>query len=147
MMLKELLKSIKAFSPVIASLILMLLAVASGVVVYAYVMGWIGGATQTPGGVKGELQFDSIRADASTDTLKIYVRNIGQKDLTLDRIYVDGVAYENKTTLSANLALNSVAYLELPKSGVTLTIDNGKYYEVRIVCTDGTVVSQSVEGK
>ncbi len=146
-MLKDLPKSKSAFSPVIASLILMLLAVASGVVVYSYVMGWIGGATQTPGGTKGELQFDSIRADASADTVKIYVRNVGQKDLTLDKIYVDGVSYENKTTLSTNLALNGVAYIELPKSGVTLTIDKGKFYEVRIVCTDGTMVSQSVEGK
>jgi len=31
----------------VGALILMLLAVASGVVVYAYVMGWLGGATGT----------------------------------------------------------------------------------------------------
>ena len=41
--LKKLLKSKIAFSAVVASLILMLISVAAGVVVYGYVMGWIGG--------------------------------------------------------------------------------------------------------
>jgi flagellin-like protein len=42
----SILKNRRAFSAVIASLILMLLAVAAGGVVYAYVMGWIGGSTK-----------------------------------------------------------------------------------------------------
>lgn len=145
--LEKLFRSKRGFSPVIAALILMLLAVASGVVVYAYVMGWLGGATQTPGGTKGELQFDSIYGDATNDLMKIYVRNIGQKDLTLDKIYVDGVAYANATTLTTSLTMSSVAYLEVPASGVTLSLTAGKFYEVKVVCTDGTTVAQSVEAE
>jgi flagellin-like protein len=48
MRIKSLMKNKKAFSAIIAALILMLIAVAAGVVVYAYVMGWIGGVQTNP---------------------------------------------------------------------------------------------------
>lgn len=121
-MLKKLLKGKRAFSPVIAALILMLLAVASGVVVYAYVMGWIGGAT-TPGGTQGKLQFDSIYADATTDKIKIYVRNVGSKDLLLSKIYVNGVDKANATAIA--------------DAGVSITVQSVKYLEVSYTMTDG----------
>lgn len=125
----------------------MLLAVASGVVVYAYVMGWLGGATQTPGGTKGELQFDSLHATASDDVIKIYVRNVGGKDVLLEAIYVDGTKFDNATaitTSSGTLSVREVGYLQVDTTG-TIDILEGYNYEVRVVCTDGTTVSQSVE--
>ena len=145
--LKKLLRAKRAFSPVIASLILMLLAVAAGVVVYSYVMGWLGGATQNPGGQKGELQFDSIYATASDNVIKIYVRNIGGKDLTLsDSIYVQGTKFTNATTLTTSLTVGSLAYLQVDTTG-TIDLTQGYHYEVKVTCTDGTTVSQSVEAK
>jgi hypothetical protein len=143
--LKKLLRAKRAFSVVIASLILMLLAVAAGVVVYAYVMGWLGGATTTTGGTQGKLQFDSIYADATTDTIKIYVRNVGGKDLLLSKIYVDGIDTANETAIAAAgvaLTVQSVAYIN-----VTNTMTAGYFYEVKLTCKDGTTVAQSVEGK
>lgn len=145
--MKKLLRGKRAFSPVIASLILMLLAVASGVVVYAYVMGWLGGATETLGGQHGELQFDSIYATASDDVIQIYVRNIGGNDLTLsDSIYVKGTKFTNATALTASLTVGSLAYLEVDTNGSPDLI-KGYHYEVKVTCTDGTLVSQSVEAK
>lgn len=145
--LKKLMRSRRAISPVISALLLILLSVAAGVVAYAYVMGWLGGATKNPGAEKGTLEFDSIYADATSNKIKIYVRNVGGKDLTLEKIYVDGVSYDNATTLSGALAVHAVAYLEVPKTGVTLTLNEGYFYEVKVTCTDGTVVAQSVEAK
>jgi len=143
--LRELFRAKRAFSPVIASLILMLLAVASGVVVYAYVMGWIGGATGTPGGTKGELQFDSIYADATSDVIKIYVRNVGSKDLLLSKIYVDGTEKANATAIpdaGVSITVQSVKYLQ-----VSHTMTAPYSYEVKVTCKDGTSVSQSVEAE
>ncbi|MFZ1039187.1 MAG: archaellin/type IV pilin N-terminal domain-containing protein, partial [Candidatus Bathyarchaeia archaeon] len=89
--LRRMFRAKRAFSAVIASLILMLLAVAAGVVVYAYVMGWIGGATQNPTHT-GQMQFDSIYASAgSSGKIKMYVRNVGGVDLNLSKIYISGV--------------------------------------------------------
>ena len=143
--LKKLLRAKTAFSAVIASLILMLLAVAAGVVVYAYVMGWLGGATTTTGGTQGKLQFDSIYADATADTIKIYVRNVGGKDLLLSKIYVDGTLKANATPIvdaGVQVTVQSVKYLE-----VSATMTAGYFYEVKVTCKDGTTVSQSVEGE
>ena len=61
MRIRRILKSKTAFSAVIASLILMLIAVAAGVVVYAYVMGWIGNASQSSAST-GVLSIDSVTA-------------------------------------------------------------------------------------
>ena len=45
----------------------MLLAVASGIVVYSFVMGWLGGATNSSSGVTiGQLQFESLYATAGS---------------------------------------------------------------------------------
>jgi len=143
--LKKLLRAKRAFSPVIAALILMLLAVAAGVVVYAYVMGWIGGATQTGGGTQGKLQFESIYANATSDTIKIYVRNVGGKDLLLSKIYVEGTEKANATTIpdaGVSLTVQSVAYLE-----ISYTMTKGYYYEVTVTCKDGTTISRSVEAE
>jgi len=141
---KKLLRAKRAFSPVIASLILMLLAVAAGVVVYAYVMGWLGGAT-TGGGTPGKLQFDSIYANATAGKIKIYVRNVGSKDLLLSKIYVDGTEKANATAIpdaGVTITVQSVKYLE-----VSHTMTKGYSYEVKVTCKDGTAISQSVEAK
>ena len=143
MKLKKLLSEHTAFSAVIASLILMLLAVAAGVVVYAYVMGWIGGATQNPTHT-GKLQIDSIVAD--TTTIKAYVRNVGGVDLILNKTYVEGVFIANTTTpitdATGALPAQATAYIELAHAMV-----KHNFYEVMIVCKDGTAVSVSVEAK
>lgn len=145
--LKKLLRAKRAFSVVIASLILMLLSVAAGVVVYSYVMGWLGGNTATAGGTQGRLQFDSVRATASDDVIKIYVRNVGSKDLTLNATYVEGTQFANEsTTFTPSLTIGSLAYLQVDTTGTT-DLTKGYYYEVKVTCTDGTTVSQSVEAK
>jgi len=132
----------KAFSAVIASLILMLLAVAAGVVVYGYVMGWIGGTTQNPTHT-GQLQFDSIHADASSDIIKIYVRNVGGTDLNVTKIYVEGTDTSNNTAITdGKLDVQNVIYLE-----VNYTMTKNYFYGVAVTCKEGTTVSQSVQAK
>jgi FlaG/FlaF family flagellin (archaellin) len=143
MKMKRLSKYKKAFSAVIASLILMLLAVAAGVVVYSYVMGWIGGTTQNPTHT-GQMQFDSINANAGTSRIKIYVRNVGGTNLTISKIYVDGIDTANETviTTGTTLSVQDVHFVN-----VTYTMTKNYFYEVAVVCKDGTTVSQSVQAK
>jgi hypothetical protein len=131
------------FSSVIAALILMLLAIAAGVVVYGYVMGWLGGATNVPSSTKGALQFDSLYARAgSPGNITIYVRNVGQKVLTLSRVYVNGA---NQTFSLSKYTLNVGEVSGL--ISVPFPMTAGLTYEVRVSCTDGTTISQSVEAK
>ena len=143
MKFRKMFTSKRAFSAVIASLILMLLAVAAGVVVYAYVMGWIGGQTQNPQRT-GQLQFDSLYADATTDTIKIYVRNVGGTDLNVTKIYVNGVEKTNSTPITNGLlSVQNSIYLEVNST----TLVQNYFYEVAVVCKDGTSISQSTQAK
>lgn len=144
MKLKNMFRSKKAFSAIIASLILMLLAVAAGVVVYGYVMGWIGGSTQTPART-GQMQFDSIYANSATGKIQMYVRNVGGTDLNITSIYVGGTAVSNNTALTANsgvVTAQNVVYLE-----VNYAMTKSNFYQLAVVCKDGTTISQSAEAK
>lgn len=154
-MMKKMLGSKKAFSAVIASLILMLLAVAAGVVVYAYVMGWIGGATTNPRQT-GHLSFDTTYANVSASKINLAIRNVGGTNLMLANAYVqgadltgycsmNGAAYNYTTTLNSTgylLPVQSVAYIV-----VNYTMATGLYYNVQVACKDGTTISQSVQGQ
>ncbi len=144
MKMKSLMRNRKAFSAVIAALILMLLAVAAGAVVYAYVMGWIGGVQQnTPN--QGILQIDSATADVSSNKITVYVRNVGSTDLILSSFYIDGIAKTNATSpITVSLPKLSTACFQVSAG---LTLDPNQFYEVKVACTDGTQISQQVEAK
>jgi hypothetical protein len=135
-------KNKKAFSAIIASLILMLLAVAGGVVVYGYAMGWIGEAQQNPT-IAGKMQIDSIVADRTH--IIAYVRNIGGVNLVLNKTYVNGNFAANGTAITdatGNLPIHATAKLDLRCS-----MQAGRFYEVSIVCKDGTTIVTSVQAK
>jgi hypothetical protein len=154
-MLKEMLGSRKAFSAVIASLILMLLAVAAGVVVYAYVMGWVGGATTNPRQT-GHLSFDTISASVGTSKINLALRNVGGTNLMLANVYVQSV--DLTSYCSINFApnnyttpLNSTGYLlpvqSVANIAINYTLTTGVYYNVQVACKDGTTISQSVQAQ
>ena len=145
--LKKMHGSKRAFSAVIASLILMLLAVAAGVVVYAYVMGWIGGATTNPRQT-GHLSFDTTWANATASQIKLAVRNVGGTNLVLSNVYIQGTDFSSSCTINSitlnatgyTLNVQQVAYLVINYTGMSV----GSYYNVQVACKDGTLISQSV---
>jgi len=144
-MLKKMLGSKRAFSAIIASLILMLLAVAAGVVVYAYVMGWIGGATTNPRQT-GHLSFDTMYASTSSSLIKLAIRNVGGTSLTIDQVYVSG----NNVTGSCTPVLSTLSTLapqQVVAINVTYTMSAGAFYNVQVTCKDGTMISQSVQAQ
>jgi hypothetical protein len=149
-------KSKRAFSAIIASLILMLLAVAAGIVVYGYVMGWIGGATTNPR-MTGHLSFDMTYANVSLSKINLAIRNVGGTNLLLANVYVQGAdltsscseigAATNYTTpLNGTgylLTVQSVAYVVINYTGMS----TGYYYSIQVSCKDGTTLSQSVQAQ
>ena len=151
-------KSKRAFSAIIASLILMLLAVAAGVVVYGYVMGWIGGATTNPR-MTGHLSFDSTYANVSGSKINLAIRNVGGTNLLLANVYVQGADLTSNcsealygagaSTTNYTSPLNSTGFLVSVQSVATIAINytgmsTGSYYTVQVACKDGTVISQAV---
>lgn len=117
----------------------MVLAVSAGAVIYAYTMGYLGGlgGARTP----GTLSLDSATANATSDVITAYVRNIGKGSVTIDVAYVDGNKIELPDT---TVTEGSVVTITINASG-NVNLVSGKTYEVKIVATDGTHLTFSVK--
>jgi hypothetical protein len=148
--LKKKIRSKRAFSEVLAALIMMLLAVAAGVVVYAYVMGWIGGATTNPK-MSGHLSFDTTYANTTGSKINLAIRNVGGTNLVISNVYVQSVDLSSSCTINSitlnatgyTLNVQQVAYLVINYTGMS----TGSYYNVQVACKDGTLISQSVQAQ
>lgn len=72
-------KQKRAISPIIATLLLILIAIAAGVVVYAYVLGFVGNSTSNGGGTKDTLSIDELVLTHVTTSapVTVFVRNQG----------------------------------------------------------------------
>ncbi len=146
MRIKSLMKNKKAFSAIIAALILMLIAVAAGVVVYAYVMGWIGGVQTNPPGT-GIITIESYTIDETEDVYTLYIRNHGTSNLEIDTIYINGELIpidpsEKPITLAEGL--NTIVNEGEEPDLIIADLEFEAGDLVKVVCTDGTTVSQTL---
>jgi len=85
---KNKLKSKKAISPILATLLLIVIAVAAIVVTYAWVMTYM---TSTTGQAGVLLTKDSVSWPNSTAII-LYVRNTGTSDTLIDAVYIGTTA-------------------------------------------------------
>jgi flagellin-like protein len=86
-------RKLKAVSPVIATLLLIAIAVAAGIILYVFVSGFTGSLTQTGGQQAAEqlsMEVFDFR-DLTTPKLTVTVRNTGTVKVTIDKVYFDGV--------------------------------------------------------
>lgn len=83
-------KSNKGITPILATLLLIVIAVAAIVVTYAWVMVYIHGAGQQAGVI--------LRKEASNlwkpGSITIYVKNIGTSDAEINKVFINGEPQE-----------------------------------------------------
>ncbi len=143
-------------SPIIATLLLILIAIAAGVVVYAYVIGFVGNTTSNTGGAQSVISIDNFCASASTkcsSTLayNIVVRNVGTTTIAIGtaQVYFSDITSGTSGTTTCPIG-SAVA------PGSTYTCSNtawpsgtapsaGDTVSVKIVNPDGGTVSQSAK--
>jgi hypothetical protein len=143
----------KAISTFIATLLLMVLAVAAGVVIYAYTMGYLGGFTtpQTMGALSLDTATLNTAATGQVPVLTAYVRNIGHSAFTFNTVYI---TYGSNTVVKAGTA--TLSPNTLPENGVgTLTIlladfpadlsTAGRTYSIKLVGADNTQITFNVK--
>lgn len=125
----------KAVSPVIATLLMIAIAVAAAILVYVWSMGLIGGLTGGGGQqVKEQLMMDAYAWP--TTGLTMYMRNVGSTDITIAAIYVQGVVAS--TGLSITVPVQALSQVTVGSvSGITLT--SGVSYTLKIVTITGAV--------
>jgi len=146
------LKSKRGISPILATLLLIVIAVAAIVVTYAWVMMYMG-TTTTQAGVL--LKIDNIWFDSVTNVTKINVRNAGDSDTKLVDVYV-GTSSENMVRVTDDSNLGSGKPISGVSGGdntVTITISwpnnfgdmwtEGTRYYFKVVPQHGEAVTAS----
>jgi flagellin-like protein len=118
---KEQLRSKEAISPILATLLLVVIAVAAIAVTYAWVMTYMNSATNQAG---ISLNWEGVVDWQNTTPKKIviYVRNTGISDATADAVYI------GTSSTSLSLQTNVVYYPSkiVPKDGeeaISITVE------------------------
>jgi len=84
-------------SPVIATLLLILIAVAAAVLVYLWVSGYVGTATRAQPEMEEKIKIEAVSTRGSGATaITCYVRNVGGVDAVIVNAYLEtgGVALQ-----------------------------------------------------
>ena len=117
-------RSVKAISPVISVLLMIAIAVASALVAYAWVMGYMDSTTTKVGKT---IQIQSISEDA------VYVQNIGEGDVDITDVYVDG-------TLVTTYTMDPSDGILTPSATASIVFDdafNTQKVTIKVVTSDG----------
>lgn len=129
-------------SPIIATLLLIVIAVAGSVITYAFVSGFIGGAS--PEVPRATIAVDSIASNESH--VLIYVRNTGNALANVDRVYVEqGGSLVMSEDVDAAIPPGMVQLVPIFKGA----LGSATAYTFKVVC-EGTampaVYSSSIGG-
>jgi len=122
----KILKSKKALSPVVASIILIAVTVAVSIAVAA----WMGALTFTFTATEQVQITDLDFISGPPKSINVTVHNTGTSPVTISEAWVNGV---KQTITEFTVAANGVGYVDLAYD----TWNNGDAYEVKLVSSKG----------
>ena len=158
-------KSSLGVSPIIATLLLIAITVAAGIIVYVFVSGTVGNLTQGGGQQTGQqVELTSYafsltassnlcdgQAGATAPCLVISVKNTGGSAITIDQIFFDGqpLTPAGSPSLSLNTDQDATYLLASANAspgfnGVTTGLTGGSTHVVKIVTATGGLFSYTV---
>jgi flagellin-like protein len=147
--MKNLMTNRKAVSPVIATLLVIAIAVAAALLVYVWAMGLIGGL-QTGGGeqVTEQITLDVYDWNASSGSLEMYLRNVGRSEITVDELYVStnsGIeVFDGAGASTGGTGDIAIGTYEIFTCGVTAgNLTPGASYTIKVVTESGGVFTYS----
>jgi archaeal type IV pilus assembly protein PilA len=138
--LRKMRKDVRAISPVIATLLMIAIAVVASLVVYAWVSGYMNFQTEKTGKA---IQIQSVTySGASGDVFTVYVQNVGDSPVSLTGgLYING-------GLATGITIKDTsgnAITSLPQgstavfAGATAALSPGvQSVTVKVTTTDGT---------
>ena len=142
----------RGISPVIAVLLLIVIAVAAAILTYVWLTGYLTsqfGSVQTTQ-LGEQLKIEAAKLDTG-GSYEAYVRNVGDTDVTIDTVYLlasDGsplAVDDDPSVESSPITPGSVTKVSGSFSDADITA--GKTYFLKIVTSTGTEVSVEVKAK
>jgi len=131
-------RSLRAVSPVIAVLLMIVIAVASALFAYAWVMGYLDFLTVK---VDQGVQVQAINWDG-VDTITAYAQNVGPSDVTIANVYIDDVLDINAQVIDPALMTEDWV---LPSGETRMIVSSGIYtgadnqVTVKLTTADGNI--------
>ena len=126
-------KNARAISPVIATLLMIAIAVVASLVTYAWVMGYMDFQTGKTG---NSIQIQSTVANATGAYL--YIQNVGQGTVQIGTVYVNGTLATSVTptlgTTSANIDEGNTLLVKITDKAYDAT----SQITFKVVTVDGT---------
>jgi archaeal type IV pilus assembly protein PilA len=130
-------RNVRAISPVIATLLMIAIAVVASLVTYAWVMGYMNFTTEKTGKA---IQIQSVSYNPTGDVFTIYVQNVGDSAIQFPttspaNIFINGAV---ATSITGNVAtLNQGSTVTL--SGAMTTLTPGvQQVTIKVTSSDGT---------
>jgi len=133
----------RGVSPVIATLLLIVIAVAAAVLTYIWVTGYMGKVTGTVEQTSAAQLQERIKINAvsvSGGSVTLSVANIGDVEVEISAVYVltaDGTSICNHT-LSSPESITRGQTIDIPSGGFSCTLTSGTTYIAKAVTSKGT---------
>ncbi|RLG86262.1 MAG: hypothetical protein DRO39_03620 [Thermoprotei archaeon] len=126
----------RAISPIVASLLLIMIAVAAGVLIWVWVHAFVSSTAVGTPIVAERIKIEGVKY--SSPRMVVYVRNIGDVNVTITAVYIEdaytGNVVYSDTTLSVAVAPREVAEITLTLSA---PLKGGRAYIVKAVTEHG----------
>lgn len=129
-MMKSILKSKRGISPILATLLLIVIAVAAVIVTYAWVMTFTGSTTSQSGAV---LSVENVRFYniTTTDYAEVIIRNSGTTDAKVESVYAG--TSDSSLILQSTVSYSPSSQIVVAGSSLNVTItydwtDGTRYY-------------------
>ncbi len=134
----------RAVSPIVATILLILISIAAGVMMWLWISGFISQAPPSQHAILERIKIDAVKVDTSKNQTIIYVRNMGSTDVIITSAYI----YDVGNVLIE--ALN-ISHISIPPGAVKSIIASytPKYYIgksgysfiIRVVTSNGVEAS------
>jgi flagellin-like protein len=129
----------KALSPVIATLLMVAIAVAAAIITYVWAMGLLGGLMGT-GGTQTKEQLILEAYDwKATGAISLIFRNVGSAQVSIAAVYLEGTSL---SPAASTVAIAGTVSYSLTVAGLTIT--PGASYTLKVVTATGGTFSFSV---
>ena len=134
----------KAVSPLIATLLLVLISIAAASLIYVFVTGYISGSAGQRPTAQSQIVIEaaSLIVKNNEVNVTVYVRNVGQQEIPSGNwsVYLYDL---NGTMVGYNVTYNASSLvpgslLTINATLTTTTISSDRYYDVKVVSPVGT---------
>jgi archaeal type IV pilus assembly protein PilA len=127
-------RNTRAISPVIATLLMIAIAVVASLVTYAWVMGYMNFTTEKTGKA---IQIQSVSYDSTNNQFTIYVQNVGDSPVefgTSNSIFINGAMASGSFTPNP-LTNGDTATSTKINAGLSTGVNS---VTIKVTTTDGT---------